>query len=89
MAKKSDRGLPVFAVIPGFNSKLAAYFKAAIFMTIALSYLFWSVDVIPDALGPVVGFLDDAIVFFFAAWSIRGAINTILDNRTTFLRGRK
>jgi uncharacterized membrane protein YkvA (DUF1232 family) len=86
---KGDRSLPVFALIPGFNTKLGAYVKAAVFATLALSYFFWSFDVIPDVLGPVVGYVDDAIVFLFAAYAIRGAINTILDKRSAFLGVRK
>jgi uncharacterized membrane protein YkvA (DUF1232 family) len=70
------------------QSKIFAWIKAIIFIVIGLTYIFWTFDVIPDAI-PVVGWIDDAIIFLLAAWAIRGAINTIMDKRATFLGKRK
>ena len=51
--------------------------KAAFFFILAMSYLFWTVDIIPDKF-PVIGFVDDAILLLVAAWVIRGNFREIL-----------
>jgi uncharacterized membrane protein YkvA (DUF1232 family) len=33
-----------------------------IFTTAGLSYLFWGMDIVPDNVMPIVGYLDDAFV---------------------------
>ena len=48
--------------------KLYNYAKAALFFTLALMYVFWSVDIIPDFAGPIIGFADDAIVLVLVTW---------------------
>jgi uncharacterized membrane protein YkvA (DUF1232 family) len=89
MAKKQKRPDMTFGlgVIFGVRlaNKMAAWLKAAVFGGLALAYIFWALDVVPDALGPVVGRVDDTIVFLIAAWGIKGAINTILDKKDAFL----
>ena len=88
MAKKD--GITVWVnLITDTRSKFWAWIKATIFITLALMYIFWAADFIPDFVGPGVGFVDDAIIFLLAAWAIRGAINTILSKKNTFLSGGK
>ena len=52
--------------------------KALIFLSLGLTYLFWSFDVLHDTLLPVIGWTDDAIVLLIVAWVIRGDLRNIV-----------
>jgi len=85
MKHNKTRPLPFFIRIPGISEKLAAWLKVVVFATLALAYLFWNLDVIPDIAGPIVGRVDDAIILLVSAWAIRGAIKTILKEKEYFM----
>jgi uncharacterized membrane protein YkvA (DUF1232 family) len=43
-------------------------------VVLALAYLFWPVDLVPDLLVPIAGFLDDAtLVWLSARWLFKSA----------------
>lgn len=85
MVKKKD-GVTVFLnLLLDSKTKTWAWIKAIIFLTLALSYTFWALDFLPDLVAGPVGYVDDAIVWLLAAFAIRGAINTILDKKASFL----
>ena len=72
-------------LVTNTKSKLWAWIKVAVFGGLALMYTFWALDIIPDTIGGPVGYIDDAIIWLFAAWAIRGAIKTIMEKRIAFL----
>lgn len=68
------------------NNKYMAWIKVTAFGTAALTYGFWALDLFPElTLGPV-GYIDDAIVFFLAAYAVRGAWFTIMDHKGDLLK---
>lgn len=75
--------------MPFFGRKMIAWVKAVIFGALALMYVVWAFDVIPEAVVGVVGWVDDAIVLFVAAYFIRGAYRTITDQAKVFTRRPK
>lgn len=54
--------------------KLPSVLLAIAFFVAAIAYLFWTIDFIPDTIAPVIGFLDDAVIFIVGGFIIRGAI---------------
>ena len=44
------------------------------FFAAAFAYLFWSIDIIPDRIGPVIGWIDDAIIFVIGGFIVRRAV---------------
>lgn len=71
---------------PVFGRKMWAWIKVVIFGSLTFMYLVWAFDVIPEAAVPIVGWFDDALVLFVAAYFIRGAFRTIMDQGKVFTR---
>lgn len=84
MAKKTPITLWI-NLITNTKSKLWAWIKVIVFGGLALLYMFWALDIIPDTIGGPVGYIDDAIIWLFAAWAIRGAIKTIWEKKGDFI----
>lgn len=85
MAKRQDSITVWISLVTDTKSKLWSWIKVIIFAGLALLYTFWAFDIVPDTIAGPVGYLDDAFIWLFAAWAIRGAIMTIMEKKGAFL----
>lgn len=82
--------LPFGAVAESkFANKTFAWIKIIFFLSLAFAYFSWTMDLIPvKVAGPVVGHIDDAIIFLLVAWTIRGSIKVVLGMKGRFIGGK-
>jgi uncharacterized membrane protein YkvA (DUF1232 family) len=77
---KRTRFLPDLAGIWAYLSDGTTDWKPKVAVVLALIYLVWPLDLIPD-FAPVVGWLDDIGFIGLASWYLIHATNKYLDER--------